>query len=66
MAVDQEQRKFEGMSTAYLRERIGSYSKVMAEVRKGGRSDLVSAGHDEINDMIAELEARGELQPEGH
>lgn len=61
-----QERKYEGMPTAYLRERIGSYSKVMVEARKGGRNDLVNIGHDEINAMIAELELRGELQPKGH
>lgn len=64
--MGQGQRKYKYMPTAYLRERIRSYSKVTAEARKGGRSALIAVGHDEINAMIAELEARGELNPKGH
>ncbi|MEU1663584.1 hypothetical protein ABZ547_08210 [Streptomyces sparsogenes] len=66
MAATPQERKYEGMPAAFLREQISRYSKVMAEARKGGRSDLVAVGHEEINAMIAELEARGELQPEGN
>ncbi|MER7794877.1 hypothetical protein [Streptomyces sp. NPDC097640] len=58
--------KYEGMPATFLREQISSYSKVMAKARECGRTDLIDVGHDEINAMIAELEARGELQPEGH
>ena len=65
-AMPQEQRKFEGMPAAFLREQISRYSKVISEARKHGRSDLVTVGHDEINAMIAELEARGELQSKGN
>lgn len=49
-------------STESLKERIRGYSATTAELTARGWDPKVAAiGHDEINDMISELERRGEL-----